>query len=161
MRAKSLIYPSLLAVFVGATLVSCATEKKSAAEATARADSGTVSLHGKLVPPENTDSSLKFKTESDQVYTLVSNRMSSALFIDTNLQARTLLLKGRVLPGKKFEVTGNLHSIHDGKVHELYYYCDICAIKGIDPGPCMCCREPVVLVEEPAPYFKGPVPKPR
>jgi hypothetical protein len=40
--------------------------------------------------------------------------------------------------------------MRDGKVHELYYYCDICAIKGIDPGPCMCCREPVHLIEEPA-----------
>ena len=80
---------------------------------------------------------------------LVSNRMSSALFIDTNFQAKTLLLRGRVLPERRFDVTGNLRSVRDGKVNELYYYCDICAIKGIDPGPCMCCREPVHLMEGP------------
>jgi hypothetical protein len=75
--------------------------------------------------------------------------MSMALFTDTNLQARTLLLKGNMRsgPASDFEVTGNLRSIRDGKVHELYYYCDICAIKGSDPGPCACCREPVHLVE--------------
>ena len=81
--------------------------------------------------------------------------MSLALFVDTNLQSKSLLLKGRVQAGtqragtQRFEVTGNLRSIRDGKIHELYYYCDICAIKGSDPGPCMCCREPVYLVEEP------------
>ena len=98
---------------------------------------------------EKPGESTKFKTESGTVYTLISNRMSSALFIDTNLQAKTLLLKGRVLPERRFEVTGNVRSFAEGKIHEMYYYCDICVIKGIDPGPCMCCREPVVLMEEP------------
>ena len=107
--------------------------------------SATVELKGQLVPGSRP---LQFKTDSG-VYTLISNRTSSALFIDTNLQAKTLLLKGKTLPQRRFEVTGNLHSIRDGKVQELYYYCDVCAIKGIDPGPCMCCQEPVHLVEKP------------
>lgn len=102
-------------------------------------------LQGSILPGQP----VQFKTEAGAVYTLVSNRTSSALFIDTNLQARTLLLKGKVLPQRRFEVTGNLHSIRDGKVQELYYYCNVCAIKGIDPGPCMCCQEPVHLVEKP------------
>ena len=93
---------------------------------------------------------MTFQTEAGAVYTLVSNGMSMALFVDTNLQSKLLLLKGRVQPGsRRFEVTGNLHSLRDGKVHELYYYCDICAIKGSEPGPCLCCREPVHLIEEP------------
>jgi len=102
---------------------------------------------------------MQFKTEANGVYTLVSNRMSSALFIDTNLQAKTLLLKGRVLPQRKFEVTGNVRSIHDDRIYELYYYCDVCVIKGIDPGPCMCCRAPVVLMEEPEVKSKSETPK--
>jgi hypothetical protein len=118
---------------------------------TSSTNAATVEFKGKLVPfAEGSREPVKFKTESGAVYTLISNRMSSALFIDTNLQTKTLLLKGRVLPNtRSFEVTGNLRSIRDGKVHELYYYCDICSIKGSDPGPCMCCREPVHLVEEP------------
>src|SRR5688572_6647848 len=105
-------------------------------------------LRGKLLPFKAPATHAAFRTESGVLHTLVSNRLSSALFIDTKLQGRTLLLGGRVFPGTDtFEVTRNLRSIREGKVHELYYYCDICAIKGIEPGPCMCCREPMVLVE--------------
>ncbi|HEY0549203.1 MAG TPA: hypothetical protein VGF13_06340 [Verrucomicrobiae bacterium] len=90
------------------------------------------------------------RTASGGVYTVVSNRMSSALFIDTNLLGKTLVLKGRESKPKSFEVTGNLRSFRGGKIHNLSYYCDVCSIEGMDPGPCMCCRDPVHLIEEPA-----------
>jgi hypothetical protein len=114
-----------------------------------------VEFRGQLLPVQEPVTNATFRTDSGANYTLISNRLSSALFLDTNLQSRTLLLGGRVLPGKKaFEVTRNFRSIRGGRPHELYYYCDICAIKGIEPGPCMCCREPVVLVEEPVEQVK-------
>jgi hypothetical protein len=34
-------------------------------------------------------------------------------------------------------------------VHDLYYFCDICAIKSLTQEVCACCQEPVRLVEEP------------
>jgi|ERR1043166_4704216 hypothetical protein len=115
----------------------------------------TTELKGQLIP--SLSSEREFKTDA-AVYTLVSNRQSAALFIDTNFLGKTLLLKGRVLAWNRFEATGNWRSIRDGKTNELYYYCDICAIKGIDPGPCMCCREPVHLVEEPEAKSKSQIP---
>jgi len=115
------------------------------------ANDPTVEFQGKLVAPTTPRETLKFKTESGSTYALISNRLSSALFIDTNLQSKVLLLKGRVSPKtRSFEVTGNFRSVRDGKIYDLYYYCDVCAIKGSEPGLCMCCREPVHLVEEPA-----------
>ena len=48
-----------------------------------------------------------------------------------------------------FQVTKPLHSWHNGKLYDVHYYCDICAIDQVEPGPCMCCREEVHLVEEP------------
>ena len=107
-------------------------------------------LKGQLVSlSEKANMGVGIKTESGVVYTLVSNRMSSALFIDTNLLGKTLVMKGRASEKtKSFEVMGNLHSFRSGKVHKLYYYCNICSIEGIDPGPCMCCRETVHIVEE-------------
>ncbi len=111
-----------------------------------------VELKGQLVRlTKNSEAALGLKTERDVVYTLVSNRMSSALFIDTNFLGRTLMLKGQKVPKEmSFEVTGNWRSFRGGKIHKLYYYCDICSVEGIDPGPCVCCRDPVHLVEEPA-----------
>ena len=115
----------------------------------ARTNESAVELRGRLVPLQPPVTHAAFRTESGDIYTLLSNRLSSALFLDTNLQSKTLLLGGRVLPATRtFEVTRNLRSVRAGQVHELFYYCDICAITGIDPGPCMCCREPVHLVEE-------------
>ena len=106
-----------------------------------------IELRGRLIHLKN--HSLAFKTDSGAVYNVLFTRMSAALFSDTNFISKTLVLKGRMLPGSRFfEVTGNLHAWRDGQLYELYYYCDVCAIKGIEPGECMCCRQPVRLVEE-------------
>jgi hypothetical protein len=117
------------------------------------ADSTTnaVTLQGRVIPASGSGTNLTFKTESGTIYKLLRTAQSEALFLDTNLHTKILLLKGNIVPQKRaFEVTGNLHSMKDGKVNELYYYCDICSIKSSIPGPCQCCRQPVRLVEEPA-----------
>jgi hypothetical protein len=41
-----------------------------------------------------------------------------------------------------------MKSVRDGVVYDLYYYCDICAIKMLSPCPCMCCQGPVKLMEQ-------------
>lgn len=106
-----------------------------------------VELEGRVLPVRGS-TNLQFRTDSGK-FKLLYTREGRALFADTNLHAKVLLLKGRVRPKEKaFEVTGNLHSIRDGKVYEVYYYCDICAVAASGPGPCVCCREPVVLTEK-------------
>ena len=148
-RAVSLLCQWLV-LLACAAIASHGKDGKLAFPSRPATNAAVVELKGKLVPAApSSGKRWKFQTVSGAVYTLVSNRMSSALFTDTNFQAKTLLLKGRVsMPAGHFEVTGNLRSIRDGKMHELYYYCDICSIKDTEPGPCMCCREPVHLVEE-------------
>lgn len=115
------------------------------------ASAADIEIVGEVAPPVGAEPGLVLNTDSGRAFHLVSNRMSLALFVDTNLHHRALRLKGRVSEGQpaRFEVTGNLRAIRNGKTVELYYYCDICAIKGSDPGPCVCCREPVRLVEAP------------
>lgn len=133
-------------LLVAAAGASSAEDAKPPATAT---NAIPIELRGKLISGK--DRSVAFKTDSGAVYNLMFTRMSAALFTDTNFQSKTLVLKGRVLPDSNMlEVTGNLQSLQGGKLHELFYYCDICAIKGIEPGECMCCRDPVRLVEEPA-----------
>ena len=111
---------------------------------------GVVELKGKVQRAEE-KTNLEFRTAEGAVYELKRDNMSEALFADTNLHAKILLLKGRVVEdGKGFKVTGNLHSLKAGKRHELFYYCDICAITTSTPGLCLCCRELVELREESA-----------
>lgn len=97
----------------------------------------------------NTDPLYGFRTEDGGLFTLLKTRRSAALFMDPRLHGRTLILKGREFPGSRcFEATF-IQSVIDGVVNDLYYYCDVCAIKSLTPEICDCCREPVRLVEEP------------
>ncbi|MCI0747428.1 MAG: hypothetical protein L0Y58_18645 [Verrucomicrobia subdivision 3 bacterium] len=89
-----------------------------------------------------------FKT-AEKDWKLVRAKFSEALFVDKRLHERELLLKGKVLAdGLSFEPI-TIRSIKDGVVHDLYYYCEICAIESVAPEICVCCQGPVELVEKP------------
>lgn len=105
-------------------------------------------LHGADLPTGH-EHILGFRTEDKRIYTLLRTKLSEALFADRVLRGKELLLKGKVYPGTQVLDVTLMRSIKDGRVHDLYYWCDICAIKSVVPGTCMCCQEDVVLQEIP------------
>ena len=90
-----------------------------------------------------------FKTVKGEIVTLLKTRRSLALFMDERLRQRELIIKGRQFPNSQAVEATFIQSVHEGIVHDLYYYCEICSIKALTPEICACCREPVRLVEEP------------
>ena len=101
--------------------------------------------------PTNHEHIYGFKTTDGTFYTLLRTKLSEALFVDEQVRKKELILRGHVLPRTQiFEMTG-MKSVRNGVVCDLYYYCDICVIKTLSPGPCMCCQGPVKLVEQPLP----------
>ena len=90
-----------------------------------------------------------FKTDDGKYYTLLRTKYSEALFVDQRLREKQLILKGRLFPNTQLFEPIALRSMRDGVVHELYYYCTICAIRSVSPAPCECCQGPVELVEKP------------
>jgi len=123
------------------------------------AGSAAEELRGRIVcmtennePPKtsaNHEHVLGFKTGEGKVYKLTKTRFSEALFVDKRLHEKELLLKGNVSGDtKSFDVL-TIRSIKNGVVHDLYYYCEICAIESVSPDICACCRMPVELVEKP------------
>ena len=99
--------------------------------------------------PTNHEHIYGFKTTNGVYYTLLRTKLSEALFADQRLREKELLLTGNILPKSQiFDVT-KMKSIRNGRVYDLYYYCDICAIRTVAPGPCVCCQAPVELVEQP------------
>ena len=99
--------------------------------------------------PTNHEHLYGFKTTNGIYYTLLRTKLSEALFADARVRDKELLLTGNLLPKSQiFDVT-KMKSIRNGVVYDLYYYCDICAIRTIAPGPCVCCQAPVELVEKP------------
>ncbi len=99
--------------------------------------------------PTNHQHIYGFKTTNNIYYTLLRTKLSEALFADPRLREKELLLTGNVLPNSQILDVTRMRSIRRGVVNDLYYYCDICAIRTVAPGPCVCCQAPVALVEEP------------
>ena len=90
-----------------------------------------------------------FKTTDGVFYTLLRTNLSEALFVDERLHHKTLIITGRTFPKTHLLEAIRLQSVHDGILHDLYYYCDTCAIRAAAPGDCVCCQAPVELVEKP------------
>ncbi len=90
-----------------------------------------------------------FKTEDETFYTLLRTALSEALFVDKRLHEKALIIKGRTFPHTQILEAISLRSVHNGVVYDLYYYCETCAIRAVSPGNCVCCGEPVELVEKP------------
>jgi hypothetical protein len=104
--------------------------------------------HGADVPKDHPHQ-WGFRTNDGRLLTLVRTKNTEAFFTDPRLRTRELIVRGRVFPGTQLLDAIPLRSVKDGVVHDLYYWCDICAIKGVTPGECMCCQDPVELVEKP------------
>jgi hypothetical protein len=70
-------------------------------------------------------------------------------FKDKRLLNRPMRLTGRLVPGSQLIQVINVHSYKDGKLHDIYYWCDICTIKGFENTICDCCGAPMELREVP------------
>lgn len=100
--------------------------------------------------PANHEHLYGFKGIDGAFYTLLRTNLSEALFVDERLHQKTLIITGRTFPKTHLLEAIRIQSLHDGVLHDLYYYCDTCAIRAAAPGDCVCCQAPVDLVEKPA-----------
>jgi hypothetical protein len=80
-------------------------------------------------------------------YTILRNAMSEALYSDARFKEKELRLTGRVFPGSLVVEVSRFQWYKDGKLFDVHYWCSVCAIKGVDPGPCACCQGKVELKE--------------
>jgi len=90
---------------------------------------------------------LALATDDGKLYPLVKDRGSMMLFKDSKLLNRPMRLTGRVVDGRLQVV--NVHSVLKGKVHEVYYWCEVCQIKRFEPGACDCCGAALEFRETP------------
>jgi len=67
---------------------------------------------------------------------------------DKRLDGRELHLEGIPKPDGTFEVQW-IFSIHNGKLYRVRYFCKLCNIEALEPGPCACCQQPTELDEVP------------
>jgi hypothetical protein len=74
----------------------------------------------------------------------------SAMFVDERLRERELSVRARKAPAGELE-TIKVHSVRNGRLHDLDYFCEVCNVVAYAPGLCPCCRRAMVLRETPLP----------
>jgi hypothetical protein len=67
---------------------------------------------------------------------------------DPRLRNKEVRLEGTRLPDGSFQVETIL-TLHHGDLYRVRYYCETCNIVALEPGPCVCCQQPVELQEIP------------
>ncbi len=81
-------------------------------------------------------------------YKFLSSDSSTAMFADSRVRQRELQVTAKLLPDDKLEII-TVQSIRDGKLYDLYYFCELCNITAYAPGPCVCCRQELEFRETP------------
>lgn len=90
------------------------------------------------------------KTGKGALYPFLPVDTSAAVWMDERYRERELQVTARLFPQTNFIEVIKLQSWLEGKLHDLYYYCEVCAITTHKPGPCECCQDPVEFRETPA-----------
>ncbi|GIW80630.1 MAG: hypothetical protein KatS3mg105_2437 [Gemmatales bacterium] len=119
-------------------------------------------FEGKVVPIKDIVSKFHTKLDKDawptwlalvttdgKVLPLIKNDNSRMFFKEPKLQNRLMRIEGRLLPGSQLLQVIRVYSIRDGKLYEVFYWCDVCVIKRFEKQNCDCCGEPMILREEP------------
>jgi hypothetical protein len=73
---------------------------------------------------------------------------SIAVFSDARVRARELQVTARINAKKQLDLI-KVQSIREGKLYDIYYFCEICNIRAYAPGPCPCCRDELEFRETP------------
>ncbi len=84
---------------------------------------------------------LVLQADDGKLYPLVKDEGSRMFFKDTKLLNRPMRLTARLIPNSQFLQVINVHSIVNAKLHDVYYWCDICTIKRFEAGICDCCGD--------------------
>jgi hypothetical protein len=92
---------------------------------------------------------LALVTDDGKVYPLIKDDGSRMFYKDTRLLNRPMRLTGRVLPGSQLLQVLQVHSYVKDQVCEVYYWCEVCAIKRFEKKTCDCCGGPMELREVP------------
>lgn len=82
-----------------------------------------------------------------RAYPIVKDDGGRRFFKDERLLNKEYRIAGRLVGGTLLQVI-SVQSIKEGKLHDIYYWCDICSIRRGEKNLCECCGGPMELREE-------------
>src|SRR5262245_48691361 len=91
---------------------------------------------------------LALVTEDGKAYPLVKDDGARMFFKDKRLLNRPMRLTARPAGGTGMVQVLQVHSMRDGQLRAVYYWCAICAIKRFEDMDCECCGAHMELRED-------------
>ena len=104
---------------------------------------------GAKLDPDAAPHWMALVTDDGKVIPLVKDDGSRMFFKDARLLDRPMRLTGRLVGDSPLLQVTNVHSYLKGQLQDVYYWCDICAIRRSELQKCDCCGDIMVLREEP------------
>jgi hypothetical protein len=96
--------------------------------------------------------SLVLLSSDGKIYPLLKDAGSRRFYRDAKLRNREVRITGRKIGEPGFLQVLSMVGLKDKQVLDLYYWCDICAIRRTDYSDmCECCGGPMTFREEPLP----------
>lgn len=74
---------------------------------------------------------------------------NAAIFSDLRVRQRDLQITAQLTAKHQLELI-RVQSVREGKLYDLYYFCELCNIRAYAPALCPCCRNEMEFRETPA-----------
>ena len=78
--------------------------------------------------------------ENGHLYRFLPADPKVTMFDDPRVRVRELQVTGRLHPSSDLEII-RVKTIVDGRLHHVYYRCEVCHITAYAYGPCWCCQD--------------------
>jgi hypothetical protein len=89
-----------------------------------------------------------FASKDGRLYKFSATDAMTGMFSDPRVRQRELQVTARLRAGDQLEVI-KVQSIKEGKLYDIFYFCEVCNIKAYAPGLCPCCRNDLEFMETP------------
>ena len=91
-----------------------------------------------------------FQTSDNKLYSFLAADSMAEMFESSAVRERLLQITAASRGDNRLELIKIL-SVREGKLYDIFFFCDVCNITAYAPGPCACCRKELELKETPAP----------
>ncbi|MEK6405591.1 MAG: hypothetical protein AABN34_01365 [Acidobacteriota bacterium] len=89
-----------------------------------------------------------FASKDGRLYKFLPADPMTPVFTDVRVRQRELQLTARLHTGGQLEVI-KVQSVKEGKLYDIFYFCEVCTITAYTPGLCPCCRNELEFRETP------------
>jgi hypothetical protein len=101
-----------------------------------------------LLSCDGANHSFGFQSKSGKLYKFLSGDPMTPIFTDNRVRQRELQISARLHSGEQLEII-KVQSVKEGKLYDVFYFCEVCNITAYVPGLCPCCRAELEFRETP------------